>query len=288
MNPDRLDGRVAADYSMVITTRGVRTTHRSFEDWIRHLKSEWSKVRYIVSSEVRIKVYDKTMGLFFLLLEPILMAAVYYILSMVMLGARSTAADFTAIYVAVVFWRWFSRTIDASPGLFNTYSNVLKQTNFPVYSILFSHIGLELVTLGLAFLVLFCFLLGFDFYPNVNYAYIPVVMATQMSVMVFLSLVFSVAGAFLKDLQGVLYAFTSLWFYLSPGIYPVSRIPERWLWLYNLNPFAHILPAYQAIFLRNGEVNVVPLAVIFLTFSLLSVLGFRLLATARYYFFNYL
>lgn len=277
-----------SDYVVTLTREGIRETRKDFREIIQYWSSELSKIQYIISSELRIKVFDKTLGLFFLLLEPILMAAIYYYLTWVLLGSTIGTKQFCVIYVSVVFWRWFSRTVDNSPGLFTTYGSVLKQTNFPVYSIVISYIGLELMLLIFAILVLLVFLFFLGFPPSVALIYLPLVMIAQLSVTVFLSLIFSMAGTFIKDIHGALYAVTSIWFYLSPGIYPTSRIPPEYMWLYLLNPFAHILPGYRTILLDATRPDFFSLALITFIFSLLSFVGFRLLDKVRYYFFIYL
>src|SRR5436190_8599045 len=133
-----------SNYEITITQNGIQKARLDFRETVRYWRSELSKIRYIIGSELRIKMFAKTLGLFFLMLEPILMAFIYYYLTWVLLGSTVGKEQFSVIYVSVVFWRWFSRTVDNSPGLFNTYGSVLKQTNFPVHSIVISYIGLEL------------------------------------------------------------------------------------------------------------------------------------------------
>src|SRR5438067_123691 len=117
-----------SNYEITITRDGVHQAGRSLSETVQYWRSEFSKIRYIIAAELRIKIFDKTLGLFFLLLEPMLMAIIYYFLTWVILGSSVGKYQFSTIYVSVVFWRWFSRTVDNSPGLFNTYGSVLKQT----------------------------------------------------------------------------------------------------------------------------------------------------------------
>ena len=37
-----------------------------------------------------------------------------------------------------------------------------------------------------------------------------------------------------------------VWMYTAPVIYPISYIPERWLWLYRMNPIAVIVEGFRA------------------------------------------
>jgi len=277
-----------AEYRMLVTPRGVVFPPRTWGENMATAYGEIDKIRYIIASEVRAKVFDKTLGLVFLVLEPLLMATVYWLLTMVILGSRIGNIGFLNIYVAVVFWRWFSRTVDNSPGVFSAYAAILKQTNFPVFSIMASFIGSEMVNIVVGFGVLFVMLMLMGEYPGPAWIFLPLVMLTQLSLIVFFSTVFATLGAFFKDLQGLLYAAIGIWFYLSPGIYPVENVPPDLLWIYNLNPFAHIIPAYRTVLLDQQVPPVLPLLFILVLFSVLSVGALRILRRARYYFFSFL
>ena len=66
-----------------------------------------------------------------------------------------------------------------------------------------------------------------------------------------------VAGStvFLRDVPQTLGVLISLWFYLTPIVYPVSMIPEQWrTWIFWLNPLAAIAEVYRDLVLV-GEVK---------------------------------
>ena len=54
---------------------------------------------------------------------------------------------------------------------------------------------------------------------------------------------------FFRDVGHVTTYVFQAWFFLSPGLYRVEAIPEEYRELYELNPFATILPAYHTILL---------------------------------------
>jgi lipopolysaccharide transport system permease protein len=41
------------------------------------------------------------------------------------------------------------------------------------------------------------------------------------------------------------------WMFASPVVYPSSMIPERWQWLYHVNPIAGIIDGVRAVFLGS-------------------------------------
>jgi lipopolysaccharide transport system permease protein len=280
--------REASDWLVRITPKGVTRRPRTLTERTRLVASELTKIVFIIRSELRSRVFDKSLGMLFLALDPIIMAVLYYVLSQVMFGARSDARDFASIYCIVVFWRWFSKTVDGSPSVFVSYSAILRQSNFSVISVLISYLGIELANFLIGCVVLAIFLAILGIRPSWSWLLMPIPLLAELSFLVAITTLCSTAGTFFRDLQGILYAFTSIWFYLSPGIYPIALVPEKYLWIYMLNPFAHILPAYHDILLAGRVPDLLPLLAITASSTLTSVLAFRVLNSARYHFLAYL
>lgn len=271
-----------------ITAGTVRYRHRPVGEQVQSFLRLASRVRYIVVSEFRAKVFDKALGVFWLLLEPIITAMLYYVLTVVVLGAKVEENHFLFIYVAVVFWRWFSRSFDGSPTVFSGYAAVLKHTTFPALALLMSYMAIEVVFFLFGFIVLMIFLASYGIYPASSFLYLPFVMLVEFCFALGFVLLFAVMGTFFKDLSAMLYAITSIWFYLSPGIYPVSRVPAEYMWLYNMNPFVHLLTAYRDIILNHRAPEMAPLLLILGCSLIFDYLGIKLLSKARYHFFMYL
>ncbi len=60
---------------------------------------------------------------------------------------------------------------------------------------------------------------------------------------------------FLRDIPQTLGVIVNLWFYLTPLVYPATRIPEQWRgWVFWLNPMAAIAEVYRDLILV-GEVT---------------------------------
>jgi lipopolysaccharide transport system permease protein len=255
---------------------------------LRAAMAEVGRILFIVRSELRGRIFDKTLGLFFLALDPIIQAALYYVLTQVLFGTRMATLGFASIYLTVVFWRWFSKTIDGSPSIFVSYGTILRQSNFSVTSVLFSYLGVEIANFIIGLIVLAVFLFWLGVTPKLAWLALPLPFLTELVFIVMLATICATVGTFFRDLQGFLYAFTGFWFYLSPGIYPVQSVPERYLWIYNLNPFAHILPAYRQIVLEGTMPDPVPLLIILCASAVLAVGAFGVLARARYRFLPYL
>lgn len=68
-----------------------------------------------------------------------------------------------------------------------------------------------------------------------------------------LALALSVATVYFRDLPNVVGVVLQAGYYLTPIIYPLSFVPEKYLWLFKLNPMTWFidifrLPIYEGIF----------------------------------------
>ncbi len=276
------------NFVLKVTPQGIVERKPAFKERLHQFGIDLQRIRFIVGSEARTRIFDKALGQAWLLLEPIVMALLYFFITTVIFTYSGEQRQFLFILTSVVFWRWFSRTIDGAPLSIIGYGAVLKQTRFPVIMVVLGFMATETFFFLMSFIVLAAFLGWHGAFPTTAYVYLPLVVAAQFSLMLFLTVVFAVIGTFIKDLSGVLYAVTGIWWYLSPGIYPVSKIPEQYLWIYMLNPFAHILPAYRDILIDGVAPATGPLWLIVGVSSVLCVLAIRVFNWARYYFFAFL
>lgn len=70
-----------------------------------------------------------------------------------------------------------------------------------------------------------------------------------------IGLILSAMSAKYRDLQQVQAYLINLLMYVTPVIYPLSRIPEKYQWIANINPMTAIVEATRSIFLGSGLVS---------------------------------
>ncbi len=68
-------------------------------------------------------------------------------------------------------------------------------------------------------------------------------------------LVISALTAKYRDLNHLTVLLVQLWMYATPVIYPLSKIPERWRWISQLNPMTAVVEALRQAFLNSSEVT---------------------------------
>ena len=63
----------------------------------------------------------------------------------------------------------------------------------------------------------------------------------------------SALNAIYRDVRYVVPFLVQFWMFASPVAYPSSLIPEKWRWLYGLNPMAGVIEGFRWSLAGNGE-----------------------------------
>ncbi|MBR1912145.1 MAG: ABC transporter permease [Treponema sp.] len=74
-----------------------------------------------------------------------------------------------------------------------------------------------------------------------------------------ITLLFSSITVYFRDIAHILGILTMAWQFLTPVMYPSSRVPEKYLPIWNLNPMVSIIDVYRDILYFKRIPNVTTL-----------------------------
>ena len=60
-------------------------------------------------------------------------------------------------------------------------------------------------------------------------------------------------NAIYRDIRYVVPFLVQFWMFASPVAYPSSLVPERWRWLYGLNPMAGVIEGFRWALTSHGN-----------------------------------
>jgi ABC-type polysaccharide/polyol phosphate export permease len=86
----------------------------------------------------------------------------------------------------------------------------------------------------------------------VEVLWFPVIVAVQLIVLLGLGLLVAALTVHFRDLKEILGNLLTLWFFITPIIYEMRDVPERYKWIINLNPMAHLAISYQEVLFYVG------------------------------------
>ena len=235
---------------IVITPAGLRN-NSSLRTIISTLTHEFVKAYRLVLIDFRAQSFGLYLGHLWLLLEPALQAGAYYFLLSIVFRMQGADATFAFFFIGITFWRSHSTLVTSAPYFLTSkgYTNIEQGLGLlpAVLETLISEMLLLLVRL----LVLAGFLLVIGTAPRVIWLLIPLVVCVQFLFSMSLFLLLSMLGAVYKDVGKLVGHAVWLWWYLSPGLYSLGRIPDWAMVIYAANPFAYLMPSYHEMILKG-------------------------------------
>jgi lipopolysaccharide transport system permease protein len=207
----------------------------------------------LAARRIEAQYRGSSLGMSWAVLQPLLLLAVYTFAFAFVLGARwapdeAGKADFALFaFSGMLFFGVFSKPFVEAPALMVANQTYIKQLVFPAEVLAWSSVLAALFDFVVGFLiwaVLFVVLRGI---PPLTWLLLPLVLAPAVLLAVGASWLLSSLGVFLRDLAQLVSLAATALFFLSPIVYPVSRIPEWLAPYYQLNPLVGILEASKAV-----------------------------------------
>ena len=228
--------------TLVIEKRGAGLTSTWSELWAyRHL------VRYLAGRELKGRYRALTLGKAWFLIRPLSEMLVYVLIFGVVLKLHRGDLPYPLyVYSGLICWLFFATATNRVSQSFAAFRGMMTKVYFPRLIPPLVAITVELADFGAAFLFALVLLAVYLVAPGLGVLTLPLWVALLLIWTAGIGLFAAATSVKHRDVTMVLAIFLRVWMYTTPVIYPMSFIPERWLWLYRLNPMAVIVEGFRA------------------------------------------
>jgi lipopolysaccharide transport system permease protein len=197
-------------------------------------------------------------GLFWTLLNPLLLMLAYYFVFGIVLRARfagdPSRSGFARYFLAGMLpWLAFSEAAGRAPFVMMEHRNFVKRLVFPLETLPINVTLAGLVTQGFALVVFLALLLATRGAIPVSVLWLPVLVAPQVLFTLGICWFLAALGVYLRDLGHVNGLLLTLWFFLTPICYPEESLPSGAMWILSKNPLFVLVRGYRTILLDPGS-----------------------------------
>jgi len=160
----------------------------------------------------------------------------------------------------IVIWNYFADCLNKTSDTFVSNAGIFGKVYFPRLTVPVSIVITNLITFAIQFLLFLAFLAyfyyaGSDIRPNLWILLTPFLLFQMAALGLGLGILISSLTTKYRDLRYVVGFGVQLWMYATPIVYPMSQIPEKWQWLFAMNPMAAIIETARYAFLGSGSVR---------------------------------
>lgn len=213
-----------------------------------------------------VSFYKQTIfGPLWFVIQPVLTALMFTLVFGRIAGLSSDGAPQLLFYLSgVTMWTFFADCFTKTAGTFTDNAQLFGKVYFPrlitPLSVIVSNLLKFTVQLVLFLAVWSYFLLKGAVHLQWTAFLLPFLLVILALTSLGFGLIFSALTAKYRDLRFLLQFGVQLFMYLTPVIYPLSSIPERYAVFISANPVAPIIEAFRHGYLGVGSLSWIGLA----------------------------
>lgn len=228
----------------------------------------------LILREIKARYKQSILGYAWIIFNPLIQLLVYsFVFSVIFRFPTENIPYSIFLFIGLLPWIYFQTSLSSSALVLVDNANLLKKVNFPREVLPYSVICAKSVDLFFSSLLLIIFFIYYNLSVSLSIFYIIPFFILQVILMSGLSLFLSAANLFYRDIQYVTNLMLLMWMYLTPVVYPISLVPNNYLWFYKLNPMVGIMEGYRsAVF--NSAFDLPSTLISIVTSILIFLFGF--------------
>lgn len=174
-------------------------------------------------------------------------------------------------FAAMVPWQLFSRALTDGSMSVATNQSLITKVSFPRILLPAAAVLAAAVDFAITFIILLAMMMWCGVSLSWQILLTPLLLLFTLLASLGVALWLSALNALYRDVRVALPFLVQVWLFLTPVLYPTSVVPERWLWLYALNPMVTVTDTFRWAML-NDPTPAAPLAIATSSVAVLTLL----------------
>jgi lipopolysaccharide transport system permease protein len=230
---------------------------KPFHGWLElHLHEIWHYRELVYSfvwRNVNVRYKQTIIGIAWVVLQPLMTMGVFTIFFGRLAKLPSDGLPYPVFYfAALVPWTYFSTALTSCTSVVVDNQYVITKVYFPRLVLPLSAVVSGLVDFAVGFVALFVVTVIYGIKPTVAVFWLPALLLLAVLTALGVGLWMSALNALYRDIRSVVPFLVQFWMFASPVAYPSSLVPQRWRWLYGLNPMAGVIGGFRWALTGHG------------------------------------
>lgn len=208
---------------------------------------------FLVRRDIKAKYAQSVLGIGWAVLQPIFFMVVFTLVFGRLAGIASDGAPYPIFsYTGVVPWVFFSGAVTGSTGSLITNSALLTKVYFPRLVLPLASSLSRLLDFAIGILLLIGLMAWYRQVPTIWVLVLPLLTLMMLLTATGVGMWLSALAVQYRDIRQGLSVVVQMAMYMSPVIYPVSLVPDKYHLIYAINPMVGIIEAFRSSLLATG------------------------------------
>lgn len=238
-------------------------TIKPVKGWVPlNLKDLWhyrELIYFLTWRDLKVRYKQSVLGVLWAILKPFMNMVVFTIFFGELAKVPSDGIPYPIFsYTGLLPWIFFASALEVSARSMLQSGSMVSKIYFPRIIVPLASVFANLVDFGISFIILIGMMIFYQIVPTANIFWLPVFLLLAMIAAIGVGLWFSALLVMYRDVNYLLPFITEIWKFISPVVYSATMIPEKWQWLYSLNPMAGVVSGFRWALLGKPETIALP------------------------------
>lgn len=218
-----------------------------------NLKELWAYRELIwvmAMRDIKVRYKQTTLGVLWAVLQPFLMMVIFTIVfSRTGMVASGNVPYPVFVYAALVPWLFFANAVGSCGNSLVGSAHLIGKIYFPRLIIPLSSIGALVLDFAAATAVMIGIMIYYGVPLSSSWLALPLLLIALSFCALGVGTLLAALTVTYRDFRYVIPFMLQIWMFATPVIYPARSIPEKWLWLIQLNPLTGLIEGFRAAYL---------------------------------------
>lgn len=229
------------DWDLVI--EAGRTEKNYWKDLWRY-----RELFYILSwRDIKVRYKQTVIGAAWSIIRPLLTTIIFtFVFSRVAKLQNPSAAPYALmVFSGMLPWQFFSNALSEASNSLISNANLITKVYFPRMIIPASSVITSLVDLGISFIIMIGMFIWFQFIPSWHAVLLPIFVILSFLCSFGFGLYLTAVNVKYRDFRYIIPFIVQFGLYITPIGFSSAVVPEKWRFLYSLNPMVGIIDGFR-------------------------------------------
>lgn len=201
----------------------------------------------LVRRELRGRYKGSVLGFLWTYINPLCQVIVYSAVFSVIFRVNIDKF-YLYMIIGMMPWTFFNTSVQGGATCLRAQSDMIKKIYFPREVIPISYVTSAFVNMLFSFIIVFLAVIvsGYGFNLKVI-LWLPMIMVCEYLLSLGIAFIVSAVTVYFRDLEQIISVIMMAWIYVTPIMYNMEYVPERFRSLIVLNPMTPIVEVYHQI-----------------------------------------
>ncbi len=206
--------------------------------------------------DIQLRYKQTAFGVVWAVLQPLLPAIIFAVIFGMFAKLPSNGSPYLLfVFTGTMIWNLFSQSISRAGNSLVGNAALISKVYFPRMVVPLSSIGAVIFDFLITAVLLVAFMVLYKTPPTMNLVFFPLFILLALVTAVGISLWLSALNVKYRDFMYAMPFLVQVWLYATPVVYASSLVPQKFRWIYSINPAVGFVEGFRWSVLGKGTLT---------------------------------